>query len=36
MSNIVVIGECMVEFSPNDSGMLNQSFAGGVYNTAVY
>jgi 2-dehydro-3-deoxygluconokinase len=36
MSNVVVMGECMVEFSPNNSGMLNQSFAGDVYNTAVY
>jgi len=36
MSNVVVMGECMVEFSPNGAGMLNQSFAGDVYNTAVY
>lgn len=36
MSNVVVMGECMVEFSPNNTGMLNQSFAGDVYNTAVY
>lgn len=36
MSNVVVMGECMVEFSPNNAGMLNQSFAGDVYNTAVY
>jgi 2-dehydro-3-deoxygluconokinase len=37
MKNIVVLGECMVEFSPDvQEGSFKQSFAGEVYNTAVY
>jgi 2-dehydro-3-deoxygluconokinase len=37
MKNIVVMGECMVEFSPDTKeGSFKQSFAGDVYNTAVY
>ncbi|WOH36280.1 sugar kinase [Thalassotalea fonticola] len=36
MSNFVVMGECMVEFSPMSSGDYRQSFAGDIYNTAVY
>ena len=37
MKNIVVMGECMVEFSPDvQEGSFKQSFAGDVYNTAVY
>ncbi len=36
MTNLVVMGECMVEFSPTTDGQYKQSFAGDVYNTAVY
>ena len=36
MTNIVVMGECMVEFLPLTEGEYKQSFAGDVYNTAVY
>ncbi len=36
MTNLVVMGECMVEFSPLAKGEYKQSFAGDVYNTAVY
>lgn len=36
MTNLVVMGECMVEFSPLADGEYKQSFAGDVYNTAVY
>ena len=34
--NIVVMGECMLELSPTDTGFYKPSFAGDVYNTAVY
>lgn len=36
MTNLVVMGECMVEFSPLAEGEYKQSFAGDVYNTAIY
>ncbi len=36
MINVVVMGECMVEFSLISPGVYRQSFAGDVYNTAVY
>lgn len=36
MTNVVVMGECMVEFSPLAVGEFKQAFAGDVYNTAVY
>ena len=37
MQKVVVMGECMVEFSPNtENSNYKQSFAGDVYNTAVY
>jgi 2-dehydro-3-deoxygluconokinase len=36
MQNVVVMGECMVEFSLNARNNYKQSFAGDVYNTAVY
>lgn len=36
MTNIVVMGECMVEFSPTSQGYYKNGFAGDVYNTAVY
>ncbi len=36
MANIVVMGECMVEFSPTSQGYYKNGFAGDVYNTAVY
>jgi len=37
MQNVVVMGECMVEFAPKtESSIYKQSFAGDVYNTAVY
>jgi 2-dehydro-3-deoxygluconokinase len=37
MQNVVVMGECMVEFSPNaKESSYKQSFAGDVFNTAVY
>ncbi|PKH88550.1 sugar kinase [Colwellia sp. Bg11-28] len=36
MKNVVVMGECMVEFSPDAENTYKQSFAGDVYNTAVY
>ncbi|KGJ92094.1 sugar kinase [Thalassotalea sp. ND16A] len=34
--NIVVMGECMIEFSPAGNSSYKQAFAGDVYNTAVY
>ena len=34
--NFVAMGECMVEFSQCGLGVYRQSFAGDVYNTAVY
>lgn len=33
---IYCIGECMIEFSKADGDMFRRSFAGDVYNTAVY
>lgn len=36
MSKLVVMGECMMELSHIDSHSLAKSFAGDVYNTALY
>nr|WP_285817788.1 sugar kinase [Echinimonas agarilytica] len=36
MNNIYLMGECMVELSLTSSGLLKQSYAGDVYNSAVY
>lgn len=36
INSVIVMGECMVEFSRKDSLSLSQSFAGDVYNTAIY
>ncbi|MEQ3639750.1 MAG: sugar kinase [Alteromonas sp.] len=36
MKKICFMGECMVELRPVEPGKLNQSFAGDVYNSAVY
>ena len=36
MGRIVVIGECMVEFSPNAAGDYRLGFAGDTFNTAWY
>ena len=37
MSNIVLMGECMVEFgSAGEPGLYRQKFAGDVFNTAIY
>jgi len=36
MVNVVVMGECMIEFSAIENDVYKQSFAGDVYNTAVY
>lgn len=36
MSRAVCIGECMVELRPAGGGLFARSFAGDVYNTAVY
>lgn len=36
MKNVVVMGECMVEFAPDEKNNYKQAFAGDVYNTAVY
>lgn len=36
MKNIYLLGECMVELSRAKDGLLKQSYAGDVYNTAVY
>lgn len=36
MKNIYLLGECMVELSRTSDGLLKQSYAGDVYNTAVY
>ena len=37
MKNIIVLGECMVEFGPtNETNHYKKSFAGDVFNTAIY
>ena len=36
MKNIYFIGECMVELRAMSAATLHQSFAGDVYNSAVY
>ncbi|KGJ88290.1 sugar kinase [Colwellia psychrerythraea] len=36
MVNVVVMGECMIEFSPAGNSCYKQAFAGDIYNTAVY
>lgn len=37
MSNIVLMGECMVEFgSAGEPGLYRQKFAGDVFNTGIY
>ncbi|MCM2680741.1 sugar kinase [Echinimonas agarilytica] len=36
MKKIYLLGECMVELSRQADGSFNQSYAGDVYNTAVY
>ncbi|MBD1391069.1 sugar kinase [Neiella sp. HB171785] len=36
MKNVYILGECMVELSRTGDGLLKQSYAGDVYNTAVY
>ncbi len=36
MTNVVVMGECMVEFLPSVEGDCKHSCVGDVYNTAVY
>lgn len=36
MKNIYLIGECMIELMHSSSNMMKQSFAGDVFNTAVY
>ncbi|MBB1276906.1 sugar kinase [Pseudoalteromonas sp. SR43-3] len=36
MKNIYFIGECMVELRAMSAAILHQSFAGDVYNSAVY
>lgn len=36
MSKVVLLGECMMELSQAGDNLLSKSFAGDVYNTAVY
>lgn len=36
MKNIYFLGECMMELKSTDESTMNQSFAGDVYNSAVY
>lgn len=36
MKNIFLFGECMIELMKTSSSIVNQSFAGDVFNTAVY
>ena len=36
MKNIYFLGECMVELRAMSESKLHQSFAGDVYNSAVY
>ncbi len=36
MTNVVCIGECMIELSPRSDGAYAFGFAGDVFNTAVY
>lgn len=36
MKNIYFLGECMMELKSTDQSTMNQSFAGDVYNSAVY
>lgn len=36
MQKIVLMGECMLELRQAKSGLMNQSFAGDTFNTAVY
>ncbi|MCP3429193.1 sugar kinase [Opacimonas viscosa] len=36
MKSIYFLGECMVELKPTEPGLLKQSFAGDVFNSAVY
>jgi 2-dehydro-3-deoxygluconokinase len=36
MKNIYFFGECMVELRAKSDSMLHQSFAGDIYNSAVY
>lgn len=36
MKNIHFLGECMVELRPGDGATMHKSFAGDIYNSAVY
>lgn len=36
MKNIFLLGECMIELMSSSSNQMKQSFAGDVFNTAVY
>lgn len=36
MKNIYLLGECMIELMNTSVNTMKQSFAGDVYNTAVY
>ncbi len=36
MKNIYLFGECMIELMNHSSNTMKQSFAGDVFNTAVY
>ena len=36
MARITVLGECMVELSPEGEGLHRMGFAGDTFNTAVY
>jgi len=36
MSKIFLLGECMIELMPSPSNTFKQSFAGDIFNTAVY
>ncbi len=36
MKNIYLLGECMIELSHSSAHTINQSFAGDVFNAAVY
>jgi 2-dehydro-3-deoxygluconokinase len=36
MQKVVLMGECMLELRQTKNGLMNQSFAGDTFNTAVY
>jgi 2-dehydro-3-deoxygluconokinase len=36
MQKVVLFGECMLELRQTKNGLMNQSFAGDTFNTAVY